>query len=393
VHEIVVFALPVFALCIALEFGYGLAKGRNTYRLNDAIASLSQGLLSQVVAACTQLFQVGLYAAAYPHVALLRDAPLWSHWPGWLLALLLYDLCDYWLHRVSHESAVFWAAHAVHHQSQCMNLSTALRQEPAYALLGWAFYLPMAVVGVPPALYAAAGLAVLLYQFWIHTEHVGALGWFDRVFSSPSNHRVHHAINDACLDKNYGAMLVLWDRLFGSFHAETEPCVYGTRTPLNSWDPLWATAQGYRVLWERMRRTPRWADKLRVLVKSPGWLPPGLHEQAPDDAGTSAGTVADRSTGIAQAVFDPPMRPAQRVVAVAGFLVVLAAGAAFLWRADALDAWRSAAAALGVAGGLWSVGAAMSGRLRTITAAGSIACCAAAALAACGGALPFLPIA
>jgi len=287
-HEIVVFALPVFALCIALEFGYGHAKGRNTYRLNDAIASLSQGLLSQVVAACTQLFQVGLYAAAYPHV--------------------------------------------------------------------------------------------------------GPLGWFDRVFSSPSNHRVHHAVNDACLDRNYGAVLVLWDRLFGSFRAETEPCVYGTRTPLNSWDPLWATAQGYRALWERMRRTPRWADKLRVLVKPPGWLPPGLHEQAPDDAGMSAGTGAGMTTGIAQAVFDPPMRPAQRAVAVAGFLVVLAAGTTFLWRADGLDAWRSAAAALGVAGGLWSIGAVMSGRLRTTTAAASITSCAAGALAACG-ALPSLPIA
>jgi sterol desaturase/sphingolipid hydroxylase (fatty acid hydroxylase superfamily) len=375
-HDVVVFALPVFALFIGLEYAYGVLKGRNTYRLNDAIANLSQGLLSQVVAVCTQLFQIGLYAAAYPHLAVWRDAPLWSHWPGWLLAIVLFDFCDYWLHRVSHESAVFWAAHAVHHQSQCMNLSTALRQEPLYALLGWVFYLPMALVGVPPELYAASGLAVLLYQFWIHTEHVGRLGWFDRVFSSPSNHRVHHAINDACLDKNYGAVLVLWDRLFGSFREETEPCVYGTRAPLNSWDPLWAVAQVYGSLWQRVRRTPRWRDKLRVLFKAPGWVPPGLSPEAMGDA------------GVVQPVFDPPMRSAQRVAAALGFLAMTAVSGLFLWRSEGQDAWRNAAAAVSVAGGLWAVGAMMSGRVRLRAAVACTAAFAVAAVAACGGLVP-----
>ncbi|MBV8467700.1 MAG: sterol desaturase family protein, partial [Burkholderiales bacterium] len=189
-YQIIVFAIPVFALLIAGEFAYGYYKQRNTYRLNDALSSLNQGLLSQMVAVCTQFFQIGLYAGLYELVALYPREAFWGSWYGWLIAIVLFDFCDYWLHRMGHESAIFWAAHVVHHQSQEFNFSTALRQESTVALLGWVFYAPMAIVGVPPEEFAIAGLVVLLYQFWIHTEHVGKLGWFDRVFSSPSNHRV-----------------------------------------------------------------------------------------------------------------------------------------------------------------------------------------------------------
>jgi alkylglycerol monooxygenase len=160
-----------------------------------------------------------------------------------LLALVLYDFCYYWLHRAGHEVALFWAAHVVHHQSQHYNLSTALRQTSSGLLFGWIFYLPMAVAGrAADHLWHRAALIDLLYQFWVHTEQVGKLGWFDRVFCSPSNHRVHHAVNDRYIDRNYGGILMLWDRLFGSFQEEkdNEPCVYGTRGALNSWDPLWA---------------------------------------------------------------------------------------------------------------------------------------------------------
>jgi len=168
-----------------------------------------------------------------------------------------------------------WAAHSVHHQSQHYNLSTALRQTSSGVLLGWLFYLPMAVSGVPPLIFGIVALINLLYQFWVHTEQIGRLGWFDRVFCSPSNHRVHHAVNNRYLDKNYGGMLVLWDRLFGTFEAEAdaEPCVYGTRRPLNSWDPLWANAQVYWALLSDSWRAQRWSDKLRVWLMPPGWRP------------------------------------------------------------------------------------------------------------------------
>jgi alkylglycerol monooxygenase len=363
-EDVIVYALPVFVALMAAEFVVGLVRGRNTYGFADTLSSLSQGLLSQLVAACTQLIQVGLYAIAWPHVALAPHAALWQHAGGVVVAVVLYDLCDYWLHRVSHESALFWAAHVVHHQSQHFNLSTALRQESAYGLTGWPFFLPMAVVGVPPPLFAVAGLVVLFYQFWIHTEHVGRLGWLDRVFSTPSNHRVHHATNERYLDRNYGAILVLWDRLFGSFEPEGEPCVYGTRTPLASWDPLRAAGGPYVALARRVGRAPGWRAKLGVLFRSPGWLAPGE---------TAAPYVVPER-------YDPPTTRAQRGWALALFLLATAGTVVFLWSADDLGGLASAAVALALAGGLWLVGAVLERRVRPAWAALSGVACAALAV-------------
>lgn len=225
--QIIVLATPVFFLLIALELAIGFKRQRNTYRLADAVSSISLGMLSQTSAVFTRLLRIGIYTALFEHVALWRNDAFWTSLPGWLLALVFYDFCYYWLHRMGHESAVLWAAHAVHHQSQDYNLSTALRQTSSGALLGWIFYVPMALAGVPPLVFGVVALIDLLYQFWVHTEQVGRLGWFDRWFCSPSNHRVHHAVNDAYLDKNYGGILILWDRMFGTFKDEDlqEKCV------------------------------------------------------------------------------------------------------------------------------------------------------------------------
>jgi alkylglycerol monooxygenase len=351
--DIVLVALPVFGLLMAVEFAWGLARGRNTYGLADTLASLSQGLLSQVVAACTQLVQIGLYTLAFPFLALTPHAAVWRHAGGLALAVLLYDFCDYWLHRVSHESALFWAAHVVHHQSRRFNLSTALRQESAYALSGWPFFLPMAVVGVPPAQFALAGVVVLFYQFWIHTEHVPKLGWPDRWFSTPSNHRVHHATNARYLDRNYGAVLVVWDRLFGTFEPESEPCVYGTTVPLAGCDPLVAVGGNYIGLWRRCRAARGWRDKAGVLLRSPAWQAPGASPPAP-----------------ASVPVDTPLVPAQALAGVALFLLSTAGTGALLWRADDLGRTALAAAAACLVAGLWAVGAVLDRRLGTLAGMG-----------------------
>jgi sterol desaturase/sphingolipid hydroxylase (fatty acid hydroxylase superfamily) len=350
-HQILVIAILLFALLIAAEFGYGLIRQRNNYRLNDAISSLSQGLLSQAVAVCTQLFQIGLYEMLYPHVAVFDKAAIWDLWYGWLIALVLYDFFDYWLHRVSHESAIFWAAHVVHHQSQCFNLSTALRQESFYPIMGWIFFIPMAIIGVPPELFGIVGLVVILYQFWIHTEHIGKLGWFDRVFSSPSNHRVHHATNPRYLDKNYGAILIIWDRLFGTFEEETEPCVYGTVTPLNSWNPLWSVAAVYASLWSQIRATSGWRDKVRVLYKRPGWQP-----------GQGAAAVA---ASLNAARFNPAIGRLQGWVACGLFAIALVATCLFLWWADDATSLQNGLFLVGMAVWLWVIGAVLSGKSPT----------------------------
>ena len=241
--QIIVLATPVFILLMLAEFAWGRVKGRNTYQLNDAVTNIGLGMLSQIAAVFTPVLAIGIYTAIFSSVALWPDSSLWTTGYGWLLALVFYDFCYYGQHRAGHRVALFWAAHVVHHQSQGYNLSTALRQPSTYALLNWVFYVPMAVVGVPPLVFGVVALVDLLYQFWVHTEHVGKLGWFDRWFCSPSNHRVHHGVNDPYLDRNYGGILIIWDRLFGTFKEEGETCIYGTRKPVNSWNPLWANAE------------------------------------------------------------------------------------------------------------------------------------------------------
>lgn len=351
--QVIVLATPVFLLLIAFEIAWGWARGRNTYRLNDAINSISLGMLSQLSAVLTRLLRVGIYTAVFSGVALWRNDAFWTTWYGWLLALVFYDLCYYWLHRAGHESAVFWAAHVVHHQSQDYNLSTALRQTSSGALLGWIFYLPMALAGIPPLVFGVVALIDLLYQFWVHTEHVPQLGWFDRWFCSPSNHRVHHAVNERYLDRNYGGILIVWDRLFGSFQEEGEPCVYGTRSPLNSWDPLWSNLEVYWALLHDSWYARSWSDKVKVWFKAPGWRPSDVAARFPKPAFDIAKVQR----------YHPPITPAIAWFGAVQFAALLLGVVIFLWHADQMALRQSAVWLAALATGLWSVGAVLQGRL------------------------------
>jgi sterol desaturase/sphingolipid hydroxylase (fatty acid hydroxylase superfamily) len=343
--QIIVLAMPVFLLLMALEWAWGLARQRNTYRLADALASLSLGVLSQISGLLVTAFTVGIYTLAFDHLsiwALPTDA-----WWVWAVGLLLYDLLYYWHHRMGHEMAVLWAAHVVHHQSEDYNLSTALRQTSSGWLFGWIFYLPMAVLGFPPLVFGVVALIDLLYQFWVHTQQVGRLGWFDRWFCSPSNHRAHHAVNDVYLDRNYGGILMVWDRLFGSFQEELpeQPCVYGTRSPLRSWNPLWANLHTYAELWKESAQASRWGDKLRVWLKHPGWRAPEVAARSPKPAFELAQVQR----------FDPALPLVRAVWAVSLFLALLGATAWLLWHAHEFAWPQQALGAAGLMAGLWVV--------------------------------------
>lgn len=274
-------ATPVFFVLIGLELLVGKLRNRRVYHSSDAINSLGLGVISQVVGVFSKVLTLGIYAWCVEHMAIFALSPrsLWV----WVSALLFYDFCYYWLHRAGHKVNIFWAAHVVHHQSEDYNLSTALRQTGSGVLLGWLFYLPMAIAGYPLEVFAVVALIDLLYQFWVHTELVGKLGWFDRVFCSPSNHRAHHAVNDRYLDRNYGGVLILWDRLFGTFVEEDDkdPPIYGTRAPLRSWNPLWANAEVYWAALKDAWHARRWRDKLLVWIKPPGWRPADVAERFP----------------------------------------------------------------------------------------------------------------
>ena len=369
-------ATPVFFAMIALEYAIGRVRGHSNYRLNDALNSLSLGVMSQIVGLFTRLLAVGIYAAVYA-VAAIWPLPA-DQWWVWALAVVAYDFCYYWNHRLGHESAVFWASHVVHHQSQEYNLSTALRQTSSGALLGWIFYLPMAIVGFPPEVFVFAAIVDLLYQYWSHTEQVGKLGWFDRWFASPSNHRVHHAVNDKYLDRNYGGIFMIWDRLFGTFVEEDERCVYGTRVPLESWDPLWANLEVYADLARRSWRAERWRDKLAVWFMPPGWQP-----------ALAGGAAWHKPAFDVSRVrrFDPPMTPAARTFAVVHFAAAIVATTPLLWYSGTLPFALLAAASLAILGVLWMTGAVMQGRLsigKALTIELVAAVLASAALAARG---------
>lgn len=325
-EQAVIWTIPFLALAVVLEMVISIRRGRKTYRTNDTLASLSQGLISQLVSVCTPLLQIGIYTLVFMTLGYQVDAPFWHTWYGFAVAVVLFDFCEYWLHRAGHEIAIFWAAHTVHHQSEELNICTALRQESQNAVLGWPFYLPMALVGVPPEIFGFSYLFVQYYQIWAHTEQVGKLGWLDGVFTTPSNHRVHHAVNDCYIDRNYGGLFVLWDRWFGTYAAETERCVFGTRTPLRSFNPLRAIVQVYGALARDAWHAKRWQDKIKVWFMPPGWRPADVAERYPQPA-----------FDVARVPYDPPATNTARAAAIVLFLATAVGCGFFLWDAEAMS--------------------------------------------------------
>ena len=276
------YAIPVFLLMIVLELGYGLLKGNNTYRVNDSINSLSMGLLSTV----TKFVFLNIGALVFAQIS--REYAIWSFdinsLGHWLLAILLYDFLYYWFHRISHERQFFWGSHVVHHQSEDYNLSTALRQTSTSFATTWVFYIPCFFLGMPISMFVSIASAHLIYQFWVHTQHIPKLGIFEWFMVSPSNHRVHHAQNADYIDKNYGGLLIIWDRLFGTFKAEEEKqqAIYGIRVPLRSWNPIWANLHIFAAMLRDIWHTQRWSDKFRVLWSKTGWHPEDMVERFPE---------------------------------------------------------------------------------------------------------------
>ena len=274
-------AVPFFLLAILLEFIFGWLKNNNTYRLNDTVSSLFMGSLS--TASKIVLIGVGgtVFYAIETYYALWRmdDSLLIT----WIFAFVAYDLCYYCFHRIGHERQIFWASHVAHHQSEEYNLSTALRQTSSSFLLNWIFYVPLFLIGVPAKVFVSVASINLIYQFWVHSQHIPKLGWYELFFVSPSNHRVHHATNDIYIDKNYGGVFIIWDRMFGTFQEEQEdePCVYGIRGPIRSFNPLWANIHIYLGIAKDFFRTEKVKDKLRVLVARTGWQPDDVAKKFP----------------------------------------------------------------------------------------------------------------
>ena len=319
-ERVILWATPAFFVLIALEILIAWRRRRYQYRAADAINSIALGQLSTYLGLFGRVLSFGIYVVIYERARFTTlDAA--SPWV-WIGGLLFYDFLYYWYHRLGHEVNVLWAAHVVHHQSEEFNLSTALRQTGTSYLFSWIFYVPMALAGFPPAVLLGVGLIDLLYQFWIHTEHVRTLGALDRLLATPSNHRVHHAVNDPYLDRNYGGLLIIWDRLFGTFQPE-DPAVtivYGTRDPLRSWNPLWANVHSYVGIARDSWHARSWLDKLRVWIKHPGWRPADVAARWPKAPFEIA----------AVAKYAPPLSRGLALYCVVQSVIVLAFGTHFL---------------------------------------------------------------
>ena len=278
---IITLAVPAFFILIFIELIYGLASGKSNYRLNDTFTSISLGLISRYI----PLLGLGIQGAAFAYVAQYYNLKLFSPssiWV-WVFAFFLYDFCYYWMHRLHHEVKVLWATHVVHHHGEEFNLSTALRQTSTGFLWKWIFYLPIFIVGIPPEVFVTVAGVNLVYQFWVHTEHIPKLGWYEYVFVSPSNHRIHHAQNKNYVDANYGGVFIIWDRIFGTYKEEMEELkpIYGTAKPLRSWNPFKANLDIFREMLLDSSRTRSFKDKIGVWFSRPNWRPEDVKNKYP----------------------------------------------------------------------------------------------------------------
>ena len=266
-----IIAIPLYFALMAIELMYESITHKRTYRLNDAITNINTGVLQQLSGIFFKVIKIGIYIIIYEKLAFVHIPETGL---SFFVLFILWDFCYYWEHRFAHEISLFWGGHSVHHQSEDYNLSVALRQSSTAFIWGTPFYLPLALLGFSPTHFVLVGGFNLIYQFWIHTEHIKRLpSWFEYLMNTPSHHRVHHGRDPKYLDKNYGGVFIIFDRIFGTFKKEEERPHYGVTKPLKSWNPVYANFAHYIELYKYVRQSRSFSDSLKILFKPPGWLP------------------------------------------------------------------------------------------------------------------------
>ncbi len=265
----VVIAIPFFAATIALEAWWSQRAGSSVYHKRDAWNNILIGFVSVGFGFLFGLFISVIYETAYGFAPFKFPADAW--W-SWVVLFFVDDFAYYWFHRISHETRLFWNFHVVHHSSEEYNLSVAVRQSWFSGLLHWIFYAPLMLLGFAPWMFVVMHGFNLIYQFWIHTKLIDRLGPLELIFNTPSHHRVHHGVNEPYLDRNYAGVLIIWDRLFGSFVSETEEPRYGIIKPIKSFNPLWINTHGWVEMWQAMRERKSLMGKLRCVFGSPNMV-------------------------------------------------------------------------------------------------------------------------
>ena len=275
------FAIPTFIVLILFEAIAAKFKGVEINRSADVISSLSSGITNTIRDGVKFSFAIISYAWLVDHMTVYKLEPVWL---AVVIAFMVQDFSGYWMHRLNHRVNIFWNRHIIHHSSEDFNLSCALRQSISNTLRFSAiFMIPAALLGVPAAIFAILGPLHLFMQFWYHTQLIGKLGLLEYILVTPSHHRVHHAINPEYIDKNYSQILIIWDKLFGTFQPELDNVnpVYGTLKQMKTWNPM---IINFKHMWHLIKdawHTELVLDKLRIWFMPTGWRPADVKEKYP----------------------------------------------------------------------------------------------------------------
>ena len=279
--NILLITIPIFLVLIVIEVSYGVWKNDQKHSYMDTISSLSSGFTNLMV----DILGLGIIIFSYPFFyERLKIVELEESILLYFLAFICVDFASYCHHRLKHSINIFWNMHVIHHSSEEFNLACALRQSITNNLgIGILFLIPAALLGVPAKIISILGPLHLFGQFWYHTRHIGKLGWLEYILVTPSQHRVHHAINEEYIDKNLAAIFCIWDRAFGTFQEELDdvPCVYGTLKPVNTWNPILINFQHLSYLIQDAWHTNNIGDKLKIWFMPTGWRPKDIIDKYP----------------------------------------------------------------------------------------------------------------
>lgn len=281
--NILLYAIPFFVVAMGLELYVIIKQGIKTYETKDAFASIAMGLGNVILGFLSKALALASFFVVYEY---FRVFTIPISWWSFLLLFVLDDFAYYWFHRISHECRLFWASHVVHHSSQHYNLSTALRQTWSGGFYTFIFWLWLPILGFDPGMIILQMSISLLYQFWIHTEAINKLPkWFEAVFNTPSHHRVHHGSNPLYLDKNHAGILIIWDKLFGTFQPEIkeEKVIYGLVKNIETYNPIKiAFVEWIELFKDFFTEGISIKNRLLYLIKPPGWKHDGTGKLSND---------------------------------------------------------------------------------------------------------------
>ena len=286
-HQImwVVAALFIINLSITgIEIVLDLVTSKER-RWKDTMANLAIFVAHQVIEK-TAFASLG-FVALLPFYYLTPLSIPMSVWT-WALALLAADFTYYWMHRLEHEHRILWASHSVHHSSNDYNFTVGFRLSLVEGFFEWAFLIPMILIGFSPFQAIVGLVLVAQYQHWVHTERVTKLGWLDEVFNTPSVHRVHHGSNRQYLDKNYGGILMIWDKIFGTFAREEEKVIYGLTRDINTNNPIKIVFIEFSNIWRDVKKCRTMGDRLRIIFGGLSWRPSYFNSKTGSQKGPKA---------------------------------------------------------------------------------------------------------